>query len=129
MTTTTPTTVDVVTNVVPQSTPQVMPKTRIVWKNGLCSGTDSDIFFDPADAVKQLAHSICGVCPIGFQCLLYGMTEEFGIWGGMTEIQRKHSVTRKWVTCNRCGRKAVSLTHQQFTGEVCIRCGISWQLL
>ena len=60
-----------------------------------CRGHDQQIFFPPrGEAVVKLstvAKAICAGCPVRTECLDYAVTniEPFGIWGGMTERQRR----------------------------------------
>jgi len=37
----------------------------------------------------ETAKEICMRCPVIAKCLLVGMQEDFGIWGGATPEQRK----------------------------------------
>lgn len=50
---------------------------------------DPELFFEPSTA--ELAISICRQCPIVTECLAYALRNklEDGVWGGMTEVQRK----------------------------------------
>jgi len=42
------------------------------------------------------AKSICRICPVGAECLDYAMTirEPYGIWGGLTEAERRQRSLR-----------------------------------
>jgi WhiB family redox-sensing transcriptional regulator len=41
------------------------------------------------------AKSICRVCPVNAECLDYALTirEPYGIWGGLTETERRSHLT------------------------------------
>ena len=41
------------------------------------------------------AKSICKVCPVNVECLEYALTirEPYGIWGGLTETERRGMLT------------------------------------
>lgn len=50
-------------------------------------------------AVEEFRAAYCRRCPVRVECLRAGMQEEFGIWGGLTQAER-----RKVVQLNcRCG--------------------------
>lgn len=40
---------------------------------------------------EEQAKRICAACPVRVECLEYALTmrEPYGIWGGLTEIERK----------------------------------------
>ena len=64
-----------------------------------CRRTDRpDIFFSDTEKkgkdkerYVRLAKEVCARCTIKDDCLLYALrnNEEFGIWGGLTEAERK----------------------------------------
>ncbi|MFQ5554278.1 MAG: WhiB family transcriptional regulator [Acidimicrobiia bacterium] len=66
----------------------------------LCRGNHSHLFFPPSTTERKeererreiRAKSICEICPVGGQCLEYAMMirEPYGIWGGLTEAERRH---------------------------------------
>ena len=71
-----------------------------IWqKDALCRQHSSNLFFPPAtfekkdDRVKRevKAKAVCGGCPVIFDCLEEAMSisEPFGIWGGLTDNERK----------------------------------------
>lgn len=50
-----------------------------------------DLFFEEDDAeVIAYAKSICARCIVRARCLDIGMSERFGIRGGLTPQERKH---------------------------------------
>jgi hypothetical protein len=56
-----------------------------------CKGLDSDLFYPhPTDSHDE-ALAICKGCPVREKCLRYAFDNDeiHGIWGGMTEQQRK----------------------------------------
>lgn len=70
----------------------------LVWQNrAACSGEDPDLFFPMRASHKEdaerlaAAKSICAICPVREECLEYAlaMNMQFGIWGGVSEKQRK----------------------------------------
>ncbi len=61
-------------------------------RSAACASVDPEIFFpassrQPATEAKQ----ICSACPAQVQCLEYALVneEEFGVWGGLTEKERR----------------------------------------
>jgi len=70
---------------------------------------DTGIFYD---GLPGLAKKFCARCPVRAECLVEGMTERYGIWGGYTPderalLRRKQAIKegRRAVT-----RRPVSLT-------------------
>lgn len=62
----------------------------------ICRQVDPDMFFpEPDDPnrnhIIKMAKKACGVCPYQNQCLASALErdEKFGIWGGMTEQERR----------------------------------------
>jgi WhiB family redox-sensing transcriptional regulator len=55
-----------------------------------CRSTDPDEFF-VRGAAQRKAAVICRHCPVVAECLAYalGNQMEFGVWGGLTERQRR----------------------------------------
>jgi WhiB family redox-sensing transcriptional regulator len=58
-----------------------------------CKGMDTNIFYSGMSgryANELTAKAICVACPVRLQCLQQGLeNEEYGIWGGTTELERK----------------------------------------
>lgn len=64
---------------------------RIAWvSKALCRATDPDELFVRGAAQKKAA-AICRHCPVVAECLADALDNhmEFGVWGGMTERQRR----------------------------------------
>lgn len=78
------------------------------WRvRAACRGA-SDIFFPDSQLVENLrpAQAICATCPVREPCLNWALdtNQEFGVWGGMTEGDRKRLRRRRY----RAGRSAVA---------------------
>lgn len=103
------------------------PRTKIDWKSGLCRGMGSDFFFDQTSSDEAFARSICGACPIRISCGIYGLTQAYGMWGGLTEKERRAlKVTRRKSICTSCSMRDVTITMQNGSRvSVCEACGIS----
>ncbi len=56
-----------------------------------CRGADADLFFPERGASTRRAKSICAACEVKADCLEYAIVngEKFGIWGGMSERERR----------------------------------------
>jgi WhiB family redox-sensing transcriptional regulator len=76
------------------------------WQDrAACKGMDPILFFGPehAETVKEkreredAAKAICNACPVRSECLDYALDakEAYGIWGGMTELERKALLRRR----------------------------------
>lgn len=76
------------------------------WQqHGLCRTRDSGVFFPPLafepkaerEAREEKAKAICAGCPVSVECLDWALeTEEpFGVWGGRSELERKHILAGK----------------------------------
>jgi WhiB family transcriptional regulator, redox-sensing transcriptional regulator len=64
---------------------------RIAWvSKALCGGTDPDELF-VGGAAQRKAAVICRHCPVMQECGADALDNkvEFGVWGGMTERQRR----------------------------------------
>ncbi|MEO6956861.1 MAG: WhiB family transcriptional regulator [Antricoccus sp.] len=60
-----------------------------------CVGTDPEALFVQGAAQHQ-AKKVCSGCPVRTQCLAEALNNrtEFGIWGGMTERERRALLRR-----------------------------------
>lgn len=62
------------------------------WRNyALCAQTDPEAFFPEKGGSTRAAKKICARCDVGEECLDYALNhdERFGIWGGLSERQRR----------------------------------------
>ncbi len=62
------------------------------WRaKALCSRVDPDLFFSPGALEHKLAKRVCRLCPVQQECLAYAMEApvDHGIWGGLTERERR----------------------------------------
>jgi WhiB family redox-sensing transcriptional regulator len=82
------------TNLVATQTPllrSVEAEERIAWvSKALCRATDPDELF-VRGAAQRKAAVICRHCPVMQECGADALDNkvEFGVWGGMTERQRR----------------------------------------
>lgn len=71
------------------------------WKPlGACIGMDPDMFFPPKGPSPKEAKAVCARCPVRQECLDYSMeaNEKFGVWGGLTERERRILRSERWKT-------------------------------
>ena len=56
-----------------------------------CLGVDPDLFFPERGASTKEAKEVCRGCIVREECLEYALcnSEKFGIWGGMSERERR----------------------------------------
>ncbi|MFQ5948450.1 MAG: WhiB family transcriptional regulator, partial [Acidimicrobiia bacterium] len=76
------------------------------WQlQALCRGNHSYLFFPPSTVERkeererreQKAKAICAVCPVKPECLEFAVQirEPYGIWGGLTENERRQLIARR----------------------------------
>jgi WhiB family redox-sensing transcriptional regulator len=63
---------------------------------GVCSKAEPDALF-VRGAAQQVAKQVCIGCPVIAECLADSLDNhtEFGVWGGMTERQRRALLKRR----------------------------------
>jgi WhiB family redox-sensing transcriptional regulator len=56
-----------------------------------CLGVDPDLFFPERGASTREAKAVCRGCEVRAECLEYALDhgEKFGIWGGLSERERR----------------------------------------
>ncbi|MFI5084701.1 MAG: WhiB family transcriptional regulator [Actinomycetales bacterium] len=62
------------------------------WQSdALCAQTDPEAFFPEKGGSTRDAKKVCGACNVRSQCLEYALSndERFGIWGGLSERERR----------------------------------------
>ena len=64
---------------------------------GSCHGIeDTDLFFRHDKMSRQQAKAMCSSCPMSENCLDHAIKnkEEYGVWGGLDEVERRSLVRR-----------------------------------
>ncbi|MDO4666048.1 MAG: WhiB family transcriptional regulator [Actinomycetaceae bacterium] len=64
----------------------------LAWQErALCAQTDPEAFFPEKGGSTREAKAVCAGCSVRAQCLAYALEndERFGIWGGMSERERR----------------------------------------
>jgi len=62
------------------------------WRDSaLCAETDPEAFFPEKGGSTREAKAVCRNCPVKAECLAYALDkgEGFGIWGGLSERERR----------------------------------------
>ena len=98
---------------------------EVNWGRGLCRDVDPDVFFLPE--TEQLAQSVCRRCDIREGCLSYALSHqiEYGVWGGLTESDRRHLRSKRHrVRCPGC--RGLNTGRLSARVEFCRGCGLSW---
>ncbi len=65
---------------------------QLSWQDyANCRGADADLFFPERGASTRKAKAICTACEVKDECLNFAIQngEKFGIWGGMSERERR----------------------------------------
>ena len=65
---------------------------RPEWQDeALCAQTDPEAFYPEKGGSTVQAKRVCLACPVRSQCLSYALKhdERFGIWGGLSERERR----------------------------------------
>ena len=73
------------------------PSPPDVWQErAACFGIDPDVFFPISEEEAGPALTYCGSCRIREECLAWALKngERYGVWGGMTEQQRRRIARR-----------------------------------
>jgi WhiB family redox-sensing transcriptional regulator len=65
-------------------------------QHGACIKAEPDVLF-ARGAAQQVAKHLCTRCPVIAECLADSLDNhtEFGVWGGMTERQRRALLRRR----------------------------------
>src|SRR6516162_9254905 len=74
-----------------------------------CMGVDPDLFFPERGASTREAKEVCRGCVVREDCLEYALAngEKFGIWGGMSERERRR-IRRRRALERRAGGASAS---------------------
>lgn len=82
-------------------------------KRGNCrEGHLDDLFVTGAE--QNVAKRVCSGCPVRLECLVEALDNriDFGVWGGMTErerrkLLRRHPNVRSWSTVLAAARRGI----------------------
>ena len=62
---------------------------RAWMSDAACTGLATRMFFPERGEDSRTARAVCAGCPVRVECADYGYDEHFGIWGGLSERQRR----------------------------------------
>jgi WhiB family transcriptional regulator, redox-sensing transcriptional regulator len=71
---------------------QLLDEGKSGWQGQAnCMGVDPDLFFPERGGSTREAKEVCRGCVVREDCLEYALAngEKFGIWGGMSERERR----------------------------------------
>jgi WhiB family redox-sensing transcriptional regulator len=84
---------------------------RMPWKDkGACRTADTKLFYPGVGTNGAEAKAICKSCPVMTECREWAIpNEKFGIWGGLSERERRNLRTDLAVVleCRHCSREYV----------------------
>jgi WhiB family redox-sensing transcriptional regulator len=102
--------------------PYVTPSFTFIdqpWADqAVCAQTDPESFFPEKGGSTRQAKAVCAQCFVQAECLDYALTadERFGVWGGLSERERRALKQPGPVSCTHpgCDRRFASKTaHDQ----------------
>ena len=75
-----------------------------------CLGVDPDLFFPERGASTREAKAVCRGCVVREDCLEYALLngEKFGIWGGLSERERRRIRRQRALGGRRTGAGVAS---------------------
>jgi WhiB family redox-sensing transcriptional regulator len=79
------------------------------WQcRGNCAGLDPDLFFPERGQSCAEAKAICVSCAVRSECLEYALAkpEKFGIWGGLSERERRRIRRRRRLAAQAARERA-----------------------
>lgn len=83
---------------------EAMQSDALAWQDRAnCRGADPDLFFPERGASTRTAKSICRECSVQTMCLEFAIvsSEKFGIWGGMSERERRKIRRERTIAAQR----------------------------
>jgi len=88
------------------------PDGLVWWDSANCLGADADMFFSERGDATAKAKKICGACLVQVECLDFAVetVQRWGIWGGMTERERRPIRRARAIKVNRLAKATVAVT-------------------
>lgn len=62
---------------------------RAWFERAACRGMDPDLWFPPRGRIYEEALVVCDGCEVRYECLVWGLRERLGVWGGRHDRQRR----------------------------------------
>jgi WhiB family transcriptional regulator, redox-sensing transcriptional regulator len=73
-----------------------MPLPNGDWtEQALCAQTDPEAFFPDKGGSTRHAKKVCANCPVRAECLEANLTQRFGIYGGLSERERRVVIAQR----------------------------------
>lgn len=97
------------------------------WRHkAACNGHDTSLWFPESPGINprtERAVAICRSCPVAVQCLQHAQSrpEVFGIWGGLTERERRGLRNRRTGAIAH-GTQTGYLQHYEWGEPACADC-------
>lgn len=96
------------------------------WQDrAACNGTDPEAWFPLKSTHPRIIRAlkqICHECPVRAECLNHALEhDEHGIWGGLTDLERRHICGHPPRQLAPCGTGAAFQRHRR-RGEECAAC-------
>lgn len=77
--------------------PNVLALIRPRWMaHAACAGQDREAWFPEVGSSADAPKRICATCTVRADCLAWGLSEEFGIFGGLNRADRKKLAASGW---------------------------------
>ncbi|WP_022872295.1 WhiB family transcriptional regulator [Nesterenkonia alba] len=83
---------------IPTLIPAEQVEGELAWQvDALCAQTDPEAFFPEKGGSTRDAKKVCAACTVKQECLDYALAndERFGIWGGLSERERRKLKKRR----------------------------------
>jgi WhiB family redox-sensing transcriptional regulator len=90
---------------------------------GVCAGVDPDLWFPEKGGSTAQAKRLCRSCPVRSECLEFALDndERFGIWGGLSERERRRLARAGGPVLRRCRAGLHVLTPENTIGAATCR--------
>lgn len=69
--------------------PEWMPAAETWRLSAACKGVGTEGFFPGRGTQTSVQKDYCDHCTVTVECLALGLNENFGIWGGVSELRRR----------------------------------------
>ena len=105
------------------SWPMLLTTDNLGWQEKAnCKGANADLFFPERGASTRKAKTICAACQVRVECLEFALleSEKFGIWGGLSERERRRIRKQRASAPRRC-RLTRRSTNRAEEGAIVVR--------
>ncbi len=94
------------------------------WERAACKGLDIDVFYPKRGLPAKKAKRICATCPVLNTCRAYALVagERVGIWGGLSEKERRLIRATRGIIDLRCADCAGWFTPTNSRRVYCDEC-------